>query len=76
MIKEYVELLKKDKDTWLTGFTFYQFRDRGRLGLEVEDPNDKYVGVKQPIMDYYIGLLQTPEFLPKMTVLSRPMPFP
>lgn len=71
MIKEYVELLRADKDTWLTGFTFYQFRDRGRLGLEVEDPNDKTVGIRQPMMDYYINLINSPDFLPKMTELEK-----
>ncbi len=67
MIKEFVALLKKDPDDWFTGFTFYQFRDRGRLGLEIEDPNDKHIGIRQPVMDYYIELLNDPDFMPVIT---------
>lgn len=64
MMKEFVEMIKKDGGDWFTGFTFYQFRDRGRLGMEIEDPNNKYVGIKQPLMDYYVELINMPEFLP------------
>ena len=67
MIKEYMDLLLNDDEHWLSGFTFYQFRDRGRLGLEVEDPNNKYVGIPQPVMDYYKDLIKRPEFLPSLT---------
>ncbi len=67
MIKEFVALLKKDPDNWFKGFTFYQFRDRGRLGLETEDPNDKSVGIRQPVMDYYTELLNDPDFMPVIT---------
>ena len=38
MLKEFCEMLKADKEKWLSGFTLYQMRDRGRLGLEIEDP--------------------------------------
>ncbi len=67
MMKEFTKLLKEDPDNWFTGFTFYQFRDRGRLGLETEDPNNKYVGIRQPLMDYYIELLNDPDFMPVVT---------
>ncbi len=67
MMKEFIGMLKKDPDNWFKGFTFYQFRDRGRLGLETEDPNDKYIGVRQPVMDYYIDLINEPEFMPVIT---------
>ena len=52
-VKEFLDMIKKEKMTWFSGFSFYQFRDRGRLGLEIEDPNNPNVGIKQPIMDYF-----------------------
>ena len=45
MFKEFCDYIKEDKDKWLSGFTFYQFRDEGRLGLEINDPNNKNVGI-------------------------------
>lgn len=64
MLSEFAELMRADSENWLTGFTFYQFRDRGRLGLEVEDPNNKYVGIKTPLMDTYIALMHEEDFMP------------
>ena len=61
-------MLKNDKDRWLTGFTLYQFRDRGRLGLEIEDPNNQNVGIEQPIMRTYREILGDSFFQPKMKV--------
>lgn len=43
--------------TWFDGISLYQFRDRGRLGLELEDPNNKSVGIEIPII-----FEKTPEF--------------
>ena len=37
MVKEFCDMLKADGESWFSGFTFYQFRDRGRLGLEIQD---------------------------------------
>ena len=62
MMKEFAELIKADDDKWLDGFTFYQFRDRGRLGLEMEDPNNKEVGIPWPVMDTFIDLINDPYF--------------
>lgn len=53
MMQEFMELLHKDKEKWLSAFTYYQFRDDGRLGLEVTDPNNSDVGIEQPIMGMY-----------------------
>ncbi|MCQ2506766.1 MAG: hypothetical protein MJ113_06315 [Lachnospiraceae bacterium] len=66
MIEEFVKRVKEDEDEWFSGFTFYQFRDRGRLGLEIEDPNNSEVGIRQPLMDAYIKLLNDKDFLPKV----------
>lgn len=64
MLKEFCEMLKKDDEKWLSGFTMYQFRDRGRLGLEIEDPNNKSVGIAQPLLKKYQEILKDPYFQP------------
>ncbi|MCR5202479.1 MAG: hypothetical protein K6D02_05260 [Lachnospiraceae bacterium] len=66
MVLEFCDLLKKDDEKWLDGFTMYQFRDRGRLGLEIEDPNNKDVGIKQPVLDTYKKLLHDDYFKPEV----------
>lgn len=67
MVKEFCRLLKEDPDKWLSAFTMYQFRDRGRLGLEIEDPNNKNVGIKQPVLDAYKEILHDEYFSPEIT---------
>ena len=66
MMRRFCELLKTDKERWLNGFTMYQFRDRGRLGLEIEDPNNKDVGIRQPLMDTYKKIIHEEFFSPSM----------
>jgi len=51
---------------FITGITFYQFRDRGRLGLEQEDPNNPGVGIAQPILEDYKKIMADSYFSPKM----------
>ncbi|MGN0620869.1 MAG: hypothetical protein ACI4I9_03280 [Porcipelethomonas sp.] len=67
MVKEFCDLLKKDNAEWFTGFTFYQFRDRGRLGLEIEDPSNPDMGFEQPVMKTYKEIIHDEWFMPKMT---------
>ena len=59
----------RDNNTseWFDGISMYQFRDRGRLGLEIEDPNNNTVGIEQPVLADYKKLIQDPYFLPSMT---------
>ncbi len=68
MVKEFCDRLKNDNATWFTSFSMYQFRDRGRLGLEIEDPNNPDVGIPQPIMETYKEIIHDDYFLPKMTI--------
>ena len=63
-IKRFVEKLKSENADWFDGFSMYQFRDRGRLGLEIEDPNNASVGIPQPILKDYKDILKDPFFLP------------
>ncbi len=53
---------------WFRSISLYQFRDRGRLGLECEDPNNPAVGIEQPLLAQYRDqLLYDPWFMPVMT---------
>ena len=50
---------------WFKAISMYQFRDRGRLGLEIEDPNNKAVGIEQPLLRHYRDeVLHDPYFMP------------
>ena len=68
MVKQFCDLLQKDNATWFTSLTMYQFRDRGRLGLEIEDPNNSDCGIEQPLMKTYKEIINSEWFLPKMTM--------
>ena len=57
--------LVKEKNAPISAISMYQFRDRGRLGLEREDPNEPTVGIKQPLMDRYKQILSDPYFSPQ-----------
>ena len=67
MVREFCEMLKNDPEDWFSGFTFYQFRDRGRLGLEIEDPNYSDCGIEQPVMQTYKEIIHDDFFKPAMT---------
>ena len=68
MVKEFCDLIKKENATWFTNFSMYQFRDRGRLGLEIEDPNNAEVGIPQPLLYTYKEIIHDDYFSPEMTV--------
>lgn len=66
VVRHFCDLLIKDNATWLDGFTMYQFRDRGRLGLEWEDPNNPDVGIELPLLKEYKKIIHEDWFSPKM----------
>ena len=66
MMRHFMERLEQDDEKWLSAFTFYQFRDDGRLGLEITDPNNSDVGIEQPMMQMYKEKIQSPFFSAKM----------
>lgn len=66
IITEFCGMIKNEKASWLNGFTFYQFRDRGRLGLEIEDPNNRDVGIPQPVMQAYKDIIHDEYFYPEI----------
>lgn len=65
-ILKFAKKLKQEDESWFNSFSMYQFRDRGRLGLEIEDPNNSSVGIEQPIMKAYKEILNDPYFMPEM----------
>ncbi|BCJ92750.1 hypothetical protein acsn021_03190 [Anaerocolumna cellulosilytica] len=67
MVKEFCNMLKTESSDWFSGFTFYQFRDDGRLGLEITDPNNKDVGIEQPVLKTYKEIIHDDYFSPVMT---------
>ncbi len=66
MVNEFCERLKAENADWFSGFTFYQFRDRGRLGLDIQDVNNPDGGVEQPVMQTYKKIIHDDYFMPSM----------
>jgi hypothetical protein len=66
MMTEFYTMVRDEKADWLTGITCYQFRDRGRLGLEIEGPNCPSCGAAQPLLDAYKEIIHDPYFQPSM----------
>lgn len=58
----YYHAVRDNNASWMTGLSMYQFRDRGRLGLEAEDPNNSDVGIEQPLLAEYKKVLSDPYF--------------
>ena len=67
MVGDFYRKILKEKPGILKGVTFYQFRDRGRLGLEREDPNNPQNGLSTPLIPFYREMLRNPYFQPKET---------
>lgn len=66
MVEQFTGRLKAENADWFSGFTFYQFRDRGRLGLEIQDVNNPDVGIEQPVMNTYRKLIHDEYFMPSL----------
>lgn len=71
VIKHFCDKLIEDDAKWFSGFTFYQFRDRGRLGLEWQDPNNADVGIELPALATYKEIINNEWFMPKMEIGSE-----
>lgn len=63
-VKEFFQMIAEDKEKWLSGLTLYQFRDDGRLGLEITDPNNRDVGIEQPVLSVYRDIIHQDFFKP------------
>ena len=66
MVKDFCDYIKNDPKQWFSAFTMYQFRDDGRLGLEVTDPNNSEVGIEQPLMGVYKDIINDDFFKPSI----------
>jgi len=64
LVKDFTDRIKNDPEKWFSGFTFYQFRDDGRLGLEFTDPNNKSNGIEWPLMNTYKEIIHEDYFKP------------
>ena len=71
VMKEFMDMIRDEKAEWLNGFSFYQFRDRGRLGLEIQDPNNENVGIEQPVMSVFRDIVYDPWFMPEIAETGR-----
>jgi len=69
-IKKFYELAAKDSEQFLDGISMYQFRDKGRLGLEIQDPNNDSVGIRQPLLDEYRKIINEEPFTPVIERIS------
>ena len=67
----FAEAFRDHQADWFKAISLYQFRDRGRLGLEIEDPNNPAVGIEQPMLAQYRELLKDPYFQPSMTEMGE-----
>ena len=67
-VRRFCDMLSEENADWFSAFTFYQFRDRGRLGLERQDPNNADVGIEQPVMQTYKEIIHEERFMPGLAV--------
>ena len=67
IMKRFMYMIKDEKAEWLDGFSLYQFRDRGRLGLEMQDPNNENIGIEQPLMNVFRDVINDPWFMPDIS---------
>ncbi|MCD7958512.1 MAG: hypothetical protein LUF89_03065 [Ruminococcus sp.] len=67
MVKMFCDMVEQKQATWFSGFTFYQFRDQGRLGLEIENPNNPDTGFEQPVVQTYKEIIHRDWFSPEIT---------
>lgn len=70
-VLRFYELIKKNKAKWFRAVSMYQFRDRGRLGLEIEDPNNASVGIEQPLLKEYKKVMADDYFMPCVTTVTN-----
>lgn len=63
-VKEFYNDVKKKKLSYLKGITYYQFRDRGGLGLEYEIDEERTKGRPNPSLNAYREAVKDPYFSP------------
>lgn len=71
MVKEFAERIKEIGKGWFSAFTMYQFRDNGRLGLEITDPNNEGAGIEQPLMNTYKEIIHDEFYSPSLNLKAE-----
>ncbi|RMD75269.1 MAG: hypothetical protein D6820_15025 [Lentisphaerae bacterium] len=65
IVRDFYRAVQDRSFSCYRALSMYQFRDRGRLGLEQEDPNNPQVGIPQPLLDVYRQIIREPHFQPR-----------
>ncbi len=65
-VRSFYDAIRNGEYDGYSAITMYQFRDRGRLGLEQEDANHPGVGIEQPLLKTYRDLISDPFFQPRI----------
>ncbi|MBN2406382.1 MAG: hypothetical protein JXJ19_01685 [Elusimicrobia bacterium] len=63
-IRKFYAEVRRNRLEWLKGVTYYQFRDRGGLGLEYEPEEDKKTGRENPSLGAYREAVKDDYFCP------------
>ncbi len=66
MVRAWYDRVLSERPRFLKALTFYQFRDFGGLGLEMNDPNNRDVGVPAPFLQDYKAYGRHPYFSPRL----------
>lgn len=75
-IRRFYKKVAEDPSCKISAISMYQFRDRGRLGLEIEDPSNPAVGIKQPLLTAYREIIADEFFSPQIVKGSEDVIFP
>jgi hypothetical protein len=67
LLRSFYGRVVESRPDFLRAITYYQFRDKGRLGLEQEDPNQSEVGIQAPFLSEYRALMKQRVFCPRET---------
>ncbi|MBQ9981523.1 MAG: hypothetical protein IJP18_03050 [Oscillospiraceae bacterium] len=70
-IEKFYGFITDRKPEWLNSVCMYQFRDRGRLGLEFQDPNNAEIGIEQPLFHSYKKIISNDYFRPVISTQSE-----
>lgn len=63
-VRYFYDMIEEKGGDWFNGITMYQFRDDGRLGLEITDPSNRECGIEQPLMKVYRDIIHRDHFMP------------
>lgn len=75
-VQKFYDLILEKRPEWLSGICMYQFRDRGRLGLETESSSDENTGIPVPLLDTYKKIIKNEYFCPVISESSEKTSLP